>query len=111
MAISTTDYKRCTVIKMDGRVDSVTSKDLHKALTELNEKGQFRIIFNMEDVTFMSSRGFWVMIEIQKACKRYNRGELVLSSLPAKIKASLDLVGLNQYFTIIDDLVSAVGSF
>jgi len=111
MAITTTEYKRCAVIKMDGRVDSVTSDDLHKAFIALNEEGMYRIIFNMEDVTFVSSRGFWAMIEAQKTNKRYNRGELILANMPAKIMASLDLVGLNQYFSITDDLLGAVGNF
>jgi anti-sigma B factor antagonist len=111
MAIQTIEYKRCAVLKMDGRIDSVTSDELKKAFTALNEKGLFRLIFNMEDVSFVSSRGFWVLIEAQKNCKRYNRGELVLANMPSKIKSSLDLVGLNQYFTSSDDLVSAVGNF
>jgi len=111
MAIQTTEYKRCTVLKMNGRIDSVTSDDLKKAFIALNEKGKFRLIFNMEDVSFVSSRGFWALIEAQKNCKRYNRGELVLANMPSKIKASLDLVGLNQYFSTSDDLVSAVGNF
>jgi anti-sigma B factor antagonist len=111
MAIQTTEYKRCAVLKMNGRIDSVTSDELKNALIALNEKGVFRIIFNMEDVSFVSSRGFWVMIEAQKNCKRYNRGELVLANLPDKIKSSLDLVGLNQYFSFSDDIVSAVGNF
>ena len=111
MAISITEYKRCTVVKMGERIDSVTSGDLHKALKKLNEKDIFRIIFNMEDVTFISSRGFWVFIDIQKTCKRYNRGELILANIPATIKDSLNLVGLDKYFEITDDLIGAVGSF
>ena len=65
----------------------------------------------MEDVEFMSSKGWWVLIETQKVCKRYNRGELVLANVPDKILSSLDLVGMSNYFQVFDDVVSAVAFF
>jgi anti-sigma B factor antagonist len=65
----------------------------------------------MEEVDFMSSKGWWVLIETQKTCKRYNRGELVLTAVQERIRDSLDLVGMGSYFQIFDDLVGAVAYF
>lgn len=111
MTITTTDYKRCSLVKMDGRIDSATGDFLMKSFEELQEKGQFKIVFDMNEVEFMSSKGWWVLIQTQKACKRYNRGELLLANVPEKILSSLDLVGMSHYFQIFDDVVSAVGFF
>ena len=111
MAISTTDYKHCTMVKMDGRVDSNTGDDLMAAFEKVQESGVFKIVFDMTEIDFMTSKGWWVLIQTQKACKRYNRGELVLAGVPQKILDSLDLVGMSHYFQIFDDVVSAVGSF
>ena len=65
----------------------------------------------MEQVDFMSSKGWWVLIQTQKACKRYNRGELVLVGVQDRIRDSLELVGMANYFQIFDDLVGAVANF
>ena len=111
MAISTTEYKRCHLVKMDGRIDSTSGDELHKVFKSVNDNGNYKIVFDMEDIEFMSSKGWWVLIEIQKVCKRYNRGELVLANVPDKILSSLDLVGMSNYFQVFDDVVSAVAFF
>lgn len=110
MTITIKEYKRCSVIKKVGRIDSFTSEKLLKAFESITEKDIYKIVFDMEEVDFISSRGFWVLIETQKNCKRYNRGELILANMPEKIRGSLDLVGLSQYFEMTDDVLSAVGS-
>ena len=111
MAITTTEYKRCHLVKMDGRIDSASGDELNKVFKSLNEKGNYKIVFDMSGVEFMSSKGWWVLIETQKACKRYNRGELVLANVQEKIISSLDLVGMSHYFKVLNEVVSAVGHF
>jgi anti-sigma B factor antagonist len=111
MTITTSEYKRCSLVKMTGRIDSATGDSLMEAFKKLHDADQFKLVFDMSDVDFMSSKGWWVLIETQKACKRYNRGELVLANVPQKILESLDLVGMSHYFNVFDDVVSAVGQF
>ena len=111
MTIEVTDYKRCSMVKMIGRIDSATGDALLKKFEELQENGVFKLVFDMGDVDFMSSKGWWVLIQTQKTCKRYNRGELLLANVPEKILSSLDLVGMSHYFKVFDDVVSAVGYF
>jgi anti-sigma B factor antagonist len=111
MNISTTQFKRCDVVKMSGRVDSNTSPQLEEVLTSLTNTGRYKIVFDMSDVDFISSKGWWVLIETQKACKRYNRGEIVLVSVQERIRDSLNLVGMGSYFSMFDDLTTAVANF
>ena len=96
---------------MDGRVDSNTGDSLMEAFNTVQDNGVYKIVFDMTDVEFMSSKGWWVLIQTQKNCKRYNRGEVILANVPKKISDSLDLVGMNHYFKLFDDVVSAVGYF
>ncbi len=111
MEISTTEYKRCDVVEAKGRVDSSTAPQLEEALKSITDSGRFKIVLDMSEVTFMSSKGWWVLIDTQKTCKRYKRGELVLVNVRDEIQASLNLVGMGSYFNIFTDLTSAVGSF
>lgn len=111
MEVSTTPYKRCDVVKAVGRVDSATAPMLENAISAITEDGRFKIVFDMSEVNFMSSKGWWVLIEAQKKCKRYKRGEIILVNVQEDIRSSLDLVGMGSYFKIFDNLTAAVGSF
>ncbi len=105
------EYKRSTVIYTSGRIDSYTAPEVEEALNQLIEKGQFNIIFDMSDVTFVSSAGWWALIRIQKEVKKMNRGELALVHLDERIQESMDLVGIAPYFKCYSELLEAVGSF
>ncbi len=109
MEIQTTEFKRCTVIKTSGRIDGSNAPDLSKALKGLIAKGICNIVFDMSDVNFMASAGWWVLIDTQKNCKP--GGELVLAKVEKGIQDSLNLVGMGSYFHIFDDITTAVGSF
>jgi anti-anti-sigma factor len=111
MEISSSQYKRCDVVTAKGRVDSATAPELEEALKAVTNAGRFKIVLDMTEVKFMSSKGWWVLIDTQKTCKRYKRGELVLVNVNSEIRGSLDLVGMGSYFKIWDDITAAVGSF
>jgi anti-sigma B factor antagonist len=111
MEVTATQYKRCDLVKAAGRIDSATAPDLENALNAITENGRYKIVFDMSDVNFMSSKGWWVLIEAQKKCRRYKRGEVVLVGVQEDIRSSLDLVGMGSYFKIYDNLTAAVGSF
>ena len=110
MDIETTSYKRCDLVKASGRIDSSTASDLENAFNKILEGGVSGIVFDMSEVNFISSRGLWVLLETQKACKR-NRGQLVLVNVSDEMKQSLDLAGVKHFIEIFDDLTAAVGSF
>ena len=111
MEITTTQYKRCDVVKVIGRIDSYTAPNLEEVLKSLTEGGRYKIVLDLEDVDFLSSQGWWVLIETQKTMKRYNRGELILAKVQERIRESLNLVGMGSYFKVYDDVTSAVASF
>jgi anti-anti-sigma factor len=109
MDIQTTDFKRCTVVKTSGRIDGSNAQELAQALKALISKGKCNIVFDMSEVKFVASAGWWVLIDTQKTCKP--SGELVLVKVEKGIQDSLNLVGMGSYFCIYDDVTSAVGSF
>ena len=110
MDFTVTEYKRCNVVKASGRIDSYTAPEVESAFEKLIDKGQYSLVFDTSEITFISSAGWWALIRVQKKCKQLNRGELALVKLDQKIKDSMNLVGIGQYFRIFDDLTEAVGS-
>lgn len=111
MEITTTPYNRCVVLKTSGRIDGSNAPELGKAMKEITDSGKFNLVFDMTEVTFMASAGWWTLIDTQKTCKKFSRGELVLLNVDKSIKESLNLVGMSSYFKTFEDLTAAVGSF
>jgi anti-sigma B factor antagonist len=111
MEVSTTQYKHCDLIKLKGRIDSATASQLAEALDNVTNDGRFKIVLDMEEVEYMSSAGLRVLIGTQKLCKRYNRGEIVLTMVPKRIYDALELAGFVPLFKFHDDVIAAVGSF
>ena len=111
MEITTRQFKRCDVVKVTGRIDSSTAPRLGEAFDAIIGAERFRIVFDMSEVDFISSAGLRVMINVQKTCKRWNRGQLVLASVPQRVREALDLAGFVPLFKFFDGVVEAVGSF
>jgi len=111
MELTTERLKRCDLVKATGRIDSQTAPQLEEAFRAITDDGRFKIVFNMVDVEFISSAGLRAMINAQKTCKRWNRGQLVLAAVPERIYETLDLTGFVPLFKFFDDAVKAVGSF
>lgn len=111
MEVTITQYKHSDLVKVDGRVDSFTAPQLAEALDEITNSGRYRVVFDMEGVEYMSSAGLRVLINTQKTCKRYNRGEVVLARVPQRIYEALDLAGFIPLFKFFDDVTAAVGYF
>jgi anti-sigma B factor antagonist len=109
MEFQTTEFKRCTVVKTNGRIDGSNAPLLAQELKAVIAKGMHNIVLDMSEVNFMASAGWWVLIDTQKTCKP--AGELVLAAVDKGIKDSLNLVGMGSYFKIFDDVTSAVGNF
>lgn len=111
MEITTQEYKHCDLIKVKGRVDSATAPEFAKGLEKSNDNSHFNIVVDMSELEYMSSAGFRALLATQRNCKRYNRGELVLVSVPVRIKEALELAGFTELFKTFDDTLTAVGSF
>ena len=105
------EFKRCVLVEASGRIDSDTVPDLEETFKSLAKLGKYRLVLDMSEINFVSSKGWWLLIDVQKACKHLSRGELVLANIDTKIRESLKLIGMDTYFKIFDDETSAVGSF
>ena len=111
MEITKSQFKHCDLLKINGRVDSSTSPQFAQAMNEITNAGHYKIILDMAGVEFISSAGLRVLVNAQKTCRRYNRGEVVLSTVPPNIYSALDLAGFTALFKIFDDNLTAVGNF
>jgi anti-sigma B factor antagonist len=111
MEITVKEFKHCDMITVSGRVDSSTAPQLAQALEAANDGGKYKLVVNMDGLEYMSSAGFRALLAAQRNCKRYNRGEVVLSNVPERIREALELAGFTELFKTFDDSLTAVGHF
>jgi len=111
MEITVKEFKHCDMITVSGRVDSSTAPQLAQALEAANDGGKYKLVVNMQGLEYMSSAGFRALLAAQRNCRRYNRGEVVLSNVPERIREALELAGFTELFKTFDDSLTAVGHF
>jgi len=110
MEINTKEFKHCDMAIVKGRVDSATAPQFGKALETIIDRGVYKIVVDMSGLEYMSSAGFRALLATQRSCKRYNRGEVVLASVPERIREALELAGFTELFKLYGDPLEAVGS-
>ncbi len=111
MEITTKEFKHCHLVTVNGRVDSSTAPEFSQAMEALIEKGVYKFVIDMGALEYMSSAGFRALLGVQRSCKRYNRGEVVLASVPVRIREALELAGFTELFKTFPEPLEAVGSF
>ena len=111
MEITTQEFKHCDMIKIKGRVDSATAPQMAQALESASKAGKYKLVVDMGELEYMSSAGFRALLAAQRESKKFNRGEVVLASVPDRIREALELAGFTELFKTFDDDLTAVGHF
>ncbi len=111
MDFSTVDLKRCTLVRVSGRIDGSVAPQLGGALRDVLEAGHFKLVLNLKDVSYTSSAALRELISAWKHCRRWNRGDLRLAEPNVNIRKVLDLTGLSGQIQVFDTEAEAVGSF
>ncbi len=111
MEVTTTQYNYCDLIQIKGRVDSYTAPRLSDAFNEIMALGRHKIILDLTEVSYVSSAGLRVLIDVQKACRRHAQSQLVLANVPPRVYETLELAGFVPLFKVFDQLESAIDHF
>jgi anti-sigma B factor antagonist len=111
MEFSSTDLKRCTLVRLSGRIDGSVAPDLGDNLRSLMDAGHYKLVLHMKEVSYTSSAALRELISTWKNCRRWNRGDMRLAEVNPNIKKVLDLTGLSNQFMLFDSDAEAVGSF
>jgi anti-sigma B factor antagonist len=107
MAMSNTAV---TVVDIEGVLDINTVGDFEAMLQDLFKKKLFKIVLNMEKLTYISSAGFGVLMSIIKDVRK-NRGDIKISNVSSDIYKVFDLLELPGLFHILKNEQDAVAEF
>ena len=84
-------------IAVDGRLDTITSRQLEKELrTSVN--GVTELIFDFEKLTYITSSGLRVLSSAQKVMKK--QGRMVMRNMQPEVREVFDATGLSNHMEI-----------
>lgn len=95
------------VFSIKGSLDSNTSTEFETRIYAALERGQRKLIFNLEDLEYISSAGIRVMLKTTKDLKRME-GNLVLCALQDYVREVFDIAGFDGYLNIEKNLEAAM---
>ena len=84
-------------------MDSSTAPKLNKELESIIGAGRYKILVDLTNVEYISSAGYRVLLAAQRACKRYNRGKVILGWPHDGIRDAMALNGFVELFEIVED--------
>lgn len=100
----------CLVLYLTGYIDTYNSNYFQKRVSKAIEAGFIRIIFNCQQLNYVSSTGIGSFTAFLKAVKPRG-GDLVLLEIQPKVYEVFQLLGFSQFFNIKENLDEAVAFF
>ncbi len=110
MKVETRQLKSVSIVKVSGRVDSMTAPDLEKALQDMLTADRTQLVIDLQETEYMSSAGLRVLVSALKAAKK-SGGNVRLAQPSVRVKEVIDLAGLTPVFDIHPDVIEAVGAY
>lgn len=98
MDINILEENGAKLVNINGRLDTVTSPELEKAVNPLIELGG-TVIFNCENMEYISSAGLRVVLSTHKQCAAAG-GRFIIRSLTTEVKSVFDMTGFSRLLNI-----------
>jgi anti-anti-sigma factor len=95
------------IITIKGRLDAATAPVADNAIKKIMEEDCPRILFNLNDLEYLSSGGLRVILGVAKELKR-KEGKLVLCSLHQFVKEIFEVSGFESLIPIEDTVESGI---
>ena len=106
MKVIRQDHGEIVVLAIKGRLDQSSADSLHISAMEALEEGKMGLIINMEGVDFIASVGIRALIRPAQSIS-LRGGKLVVANLKPELREFFALTGLDQMFTIHEDVEAA----
>ena len=104
------DVESCLILILNGYIDTYNSNYFQKQVQLAIETGFIRLIFNCNDLHYVSSTGIGSFTAFLKAVKPKG-GDVVLLNIQQKVYEVFQLLGFSHFFNVKDTLDSAIGFF
>ena len=110
MEIQNNEHGPVVVVSITGDVDASTSEMLQTSFDEQLSNKKYFLVADMQEVLYMSSAGFRVLLGIMKAARK-GGGDLRLSGVHGNVYRVLQKSGFDKFMKFFKDTDLAVKSF
>ena len=98
------------VLRLSGALDAHNFDEVDNIFQELFAEDSYKIVLDMEDVSYISSAGVGTLVNSTMQCKE-NGGNLVLIKISDRLREVLTELGLLDILQHADDLKPALARF
>lgn len=109
MNLTVTPHGECRIIRVEGRLDGITSPQLEQEILRLCEEGHHRLAFEMDALEYVSSAGLRVLLLAVKKTKAAG-GKIALYGVGGAIREVLEISGFLSLFPVLESREAALGS-
>ena len=103
MKIDITHENDIYMIKLSGFLDTASSPELQEKIeaisSETYDKGGFNLVFDLEEVEFVSSAGLRVMLLTRKLADR-QKGKMAVINVRQSIREVFDMTGFSKILNL-----------
>lgn len=109
MNVSAKESGNCTVVSIEGRVDTLTAPQLEERLLELIRDGDKDLILDLSKLVYLSSAGLRVFLEASKQTRKKGRQVLCcgLSGVVGKVFEVSGFASLVPVFDTVEEALKA----
>jgi anti-sigma B factor antagonist len=110
MKIGHETIKNVEVLKLDGRLDASSAKDIKEKVGSLSRENRVKLVIDMGGVDFIDSSGLGSLVSSLRTVNKLG-GDIKISALQDQVRAIFELTRLHRIFGIYDDSTAAAMSF
>ena len=98
------------VLKLTGRLDASSAKNLKGRVASLVKENRVKLIVDMAGVDFIDSSGLGSLVSSLRAVNEKD-GDVKVTALQKQVRSIFELTRLHRIFGIFDDVEAAMKSF
>ena len=87
----------CTLVTLDGELNTAASAEVNTILAPLMENGRGNVVIECKDLSYIASSGLRILLSILKSVKT-NGGKLTLRNVNDNVKKIFSLTGFVKIF-------------
>ena len=98
------------VLKLEGRLDASSAKDIKEKVALLTKENRVKLVIDMGGIDFIDSSGLGSLISSLRSVNKLG-GDIKISALQDQVRAIFELTRLHRIFGIYDDRDAAAMSY
>ena len=110
MEISEQKIEDMNLLKLNGRLDAASAKELRRRVDALVKENCVKLIVHMGGVDFIDSSGLGSLVSSLRVVNE-RKGDMKVVALQKQVRSIFELTRLHRIFGIYEDVDAAMKSF